>query len=136
MKRNSWHYSLAKIANNDQNIYDGEMSICQYSRKVFWGGVLVAFLVTMLINILVFVGTALYEILGAIVGFSALGPASYVLLGLFAFIGVCSVGYFLNKRWKAKSRELLKAENTSYVSKAYKSYKDKICFTVEFEEDK
>lgn len=136
MKRNSWHYKLAEIGNDNNKIWDGDMSICQYSRKVFWGGVLVLFLCLMGLNLLLWLGTALYEILGAVIGFSALGPASYVLMGVLAFIGVCTTGYFLNKRWKAKSRELLKAENTSYVSKAYKSYKDKICFTVEFEEDK
>lgn len=133
MKRNSWHYKLAKIGNDNNNIYSGDLTICQYSRKVFWGGVLFLFLVVILLNLIVWLGTAAYEIIGTIVGFSALGPASYVLIGVTSLIGVGSGLYFWNEYWKGKSKELLKDENKSFVAKSYKSYKDKICFKVDFQ---
>lgn len=133
MKKNSWHYWLAKIGNDNDDIYSGDLTICQYTRKVFWGGTLFLFICFMLLNLVVWIGTALYQIIGAIAGFSALGPASYVLFGVFAFVSFLTGLYFWSEYWKGKSKDLLKAENTSFVAKSYKSYKDKICFKVDFQ---
>lgn len=134
MKKNSWHYSLAKIGNNNETIWDDEMSICQYSRKVIFGALLTMFAVTLLGIVVFWLGLALYEIIGAIFGFAALGPAAVVLLGAVLMIGFIAVCCKIKDVWSYKSRDLLKKDNNTFISSVYKSYKDKICFSVKFEE--
>lgn len=132
MKRNSWHYKLAKIGNDNNTIWD--ISICEYIRKVFWGGILFLFMTALLCVVVGWLGMGLYEIVGSVAGFSTLGPAAYVIFGLLALIGFGVGSYHAKQAWQKKSKDLLKKDNKSFVSTAYKSYKDKICFRVEFDE--
>lgn len=132
MKRDSWHYSLAKMGNNGKNLWD--VSICEYTRKVIFGGILALFLAVLICVAVGWVGVALYEIIGAIFGFAELTSAAFFFIGLSVNLSGIATYHIAKDRWEYKSRELLKKENTSFVASAYKSYKEKICFKVNFED--
>lgn len=134
MKKNSWHYKLAKMGNNGNTIWSEEYSICQYTRKVMFGALLFTFMCLMGGFLISWVGIALYEIVGAIFGFAVLGPAAATFMGFTGAIGLIALYGLIKDRWQEKSRVLLKKDNNSFVASAYKSYKDKICFPVKFEE--
>lgn len=134
MRKDSWHYKLAKIGNDNNEIWDGCMSICQYTRKVLWGGVLALFITTFVSIAAGWLIFGFLQICGAIIGFNDMGPAGWVLIGLVSFIGIVSVWMFGKETWTYKSRDLLREDNKSFVASAYKSYKEKICFSVHFEE--
>lgn len=132
MKRESLHYKLAKIGNSNNDLWD--VSICEYIRKVFWGGVLALFITVLLCFLVGWVCVGLYEIVGAIFGFSTLAPAAMTLMGVSGGIVVIATYHYVKEKWEYKSRDLLKKDNKSFVSSAYKSYKEKICFKVNFED--
>jgi hypothetical protein len=136
MKRNSIHYRLAKIGNQDMRIYSGEMSICEYTRRVIVGGIIVGCCVALLTVFAGWIVTALYEIIGAIVGFSAIGPAASVFIVAIVILGLMVIGSYAKIKWEDKSRRMLRKEENSFVANAYKSYKEKVCFDVEFEDEK
>ena len=134
MKRESIHYRLAKLGNSGNKIYSGDMSICEYTRKVIFGGILLSFFFAIGLGFGVWIVMALYEIMGTIMGFAVFGPAAATFSGCLLLLSIIASHSYLKNRWKEKSRDLLKKENKSFISSAYKSYKDKVCFTVDFEE--
>jgi hypothetical protein len=136
MKRNSWHYRLAKMGNQDQRIWSGDMSICEYTRKVIFGGILFTFIMCMLGLLVWFIGTALYEIIGAIFGFAVLGPAAACFIGMIIALGSIVLYFKTKDVLRDTARRVQREEPNSYFSKAYKAYKEKVCFAVEFEDDK
>ena len=135
MKRNSWHYKLAKMGNQDQRIWSGDMSICEYTRKVIFGGILFAFIMSFLGIAVWFLGSALYEIVGAIFGFAVLGPAGAVFISLFFIFGSLALYIKAKDVLTDRVRNIEREEPNSYFGKAYKSYKEKVCFAVEFEDE-
>ena len=135
MKKDSFHYSMARIGNNNDHIYDGDMSICTYIRKVIWGAILALFITAVLIVSGCFVVYGLFQVIAAAIGFRPLGDAGIIFLGIFGTLGCLTLYVILTEKWKEKSRSLLKSENTSFIASAYKSYKNKFCFPVEFEND-
>jgi uncharacterized membrane protein len=136
MKKNSWHYKLAKIGNQDMNIWSGQMSICEYTRRVMVGVIIVSCVTALMLITVGWIGTALYEIIGAIVGFSSIGPAASVLIVTIVILSLMVIGSYAKNKWEDKSRRMLRKEENSFVANAYRSYKDKVCFAVEFEDEK
>lgn len=136
MKRNSWHYKLAKIANDGNRIYGGEMSICEYTWKVLFGLLLFTFGATVLVILFGFFGLGVYELIGSAFGFAVLDQAGMIVLGLAALIIGSVVAFYANYTWREKSEQLLRKDNNSFVANAYKSYKQKVCFRVEFDDER
>lgn len=133
MKKNSWHYGFAKLGNNGHSIDSGDMSICTYIRKVVMGIGIAGVLTLMVSGFVIWLVWALWEIVGATFGFAEMGPAAGVFIaigGLFALTYLWTVA---KEKWDNKSKQLLKKENASLASSVYKSYKEKICFKVDFE---
>lgn len=135
MRKNTWHYKLAKMGNQGNAIWSEEVSICEYTRKVMFGGILFLFMIALVGVLFTWFGWALFEIVGAIFGFSTLGPPAAVLLGCVTFIAGLMALSWIKDKWESKRRYLLKKENHSFLADAYKSYKEKICFAVKFEDE-
>ena len=133
MKRNSWHYKLAKIANDGNNIY--EMSICEYTWKVLFGLLLFTFGTTVLLGIIGFFGLGVYELIVAALGFAVLGKAGIAVAWVIALAIALVVLIYASYTWRNKSEQLLRKDNNSFVANAYKSYKQKVCFRVEFDDE-
>jgi uncharacterized membrane protein YuzA (DUF378 family) len=129
---------MAKIGNDNNVIYDEEMSICEYSRKVLWGSVLFLFMCTVLTAVGGFLAVGAYEIVGALFGFAELDKPAYALIGTVAFIsgiiGYVAFHQWAEVKWEKAAERLLKKENKSFVSQTYKSYKEKVCFSVKFDD--
>lgn len=133
MKRNSWHYKLAKIANDGNAIY--EMSICEYTWKVLFGLLLFTFGATVLCLMIGFLGIGIYELIGAALGFAVLGEAGSIVAGVFGVLVVGVALIYAIYTWREKSEKLLRKDNNTFVANAYKSYKQKVCFRVEFDDE-
>lgn len=135
MKKNSWHYQLAKLGNNGNVIYSGEMTICQYTQKVL-SGLGIMFGLFMLATLAItFISMALYETIGSIGGFAEFSAVSgifytLVLLILLSVAWDSAKGYLYDK-----TEYLLNRENKSLTASVYKSYKEKICFKVDFNDE-
>lgn len=133
MKKNSWHYRLAKLANDDHHFYSDETSICAYIRKVVVGIGLVGFLAFLLITLVWYLGFAVWGTIGYIFGFAEFNFAAISLLCVLGFFGIVLLCAKASEYWKDKSEELLHEENVSLPASVYKSYKEKICFKVKFD---
>jgi hypothetical protein len=134
MKKDSFHYTMARIGNDNNHIYDGDMSICTYVRKVIWGSVLALFITTVLVIAASTMVGGLIDVVATILGFKTLGDVGIVFLGISGSLGTLILYVVLTEKWNEKRSALLKTENTSFIASAYKSYKNKFCFPVEFRE--
>ena len=132
MKRNSWHYKMAVFANESRPIHDDELSICQYMRKVAWGALAVGVLTGILIGLVGFTVLGCYQLLGALFGFAELGSVGLFFAAFMTIVGALLSYAFGKELWAKKSVELLKEDNQGFAAKAYKSYKEKVCFSVVF----
>lgn len=136
MKKNSWHYACAKLANENRSIYDGELSICQYVRKVIWGAGVFSMIIVALLAVIALFCVGAYEIAGTIFGFAAMSIPAFITIAvvtllLFGVAHAVFVDYTQHTR-----RNLMRKDNSTFIAKAYRSYKEKVCYPIEFEDDK
>lgn len=134
MKRNSWHYNCARIANDGHYIHDDQLSICQYSRKVLVGASVVAVFSAIGIAVVSFILLGLYQILGTMFGFSELDGPGIMVAAIILLIVFGSIWYNVKKVFEGTEQKLMSKESNSFTAKVYKSYKEKICFSVKFDE--
>lgn len=133
MKRNSWHYKLAEFAYGGN--YLPQMNICRYIQLVIKGVGLALGLALVAFVIVGWLGLALYETFGAIFDFAEIGPAAGVLYGVLVLSGGTFLFVQCSERWELKRAELLLPSNESFASSVYKRYKQKVCFTVTFDDE-
>jgi hypothetical protein len=150
LKKDSWHYKIAtEIGSFDATSIDGfyystdnqgntqlNIPICPYIRSVLLGIILLTF-------IILACGIILYSI-GYTLGWLGLGIYNnsftepnppFILTGI---ISIMSIIFSLIERliksirWKIQTRkyQVEKEQSPSFISAAYKSFKDKFCFYI------
>jgi amino acid transporter len=135
-KKASWHYRLAKKAG-----YEEDGDFCTYVRSFLWGALLMVLLTALVLFGLYALGRLSYSAYTC----SFTKVCTYgefektVLMGIGVIIGCVAYIYALiwvqNRRWRIRG-EIRRGERPepgpSFVAMAYKSYKEKTCFKVEF----
>lgn len=128
LNKKSWHYFLARIGNDFEHIHS--TSICAYTSKVIWGAALSLVAFIAVIGFGFWVGTSVHDIWMTVFYGEALGAAAFWFL---VIIGVIT-GIFLvaaaDVTLEMNRDSLMSKDNTSFFAKAYRAYKDKICFKV------
>jgi hypothetical protein len=138
LRRNSWHYWLAKDVASWNHIDNDDF--CSYVRAVIAGAVLIS-IVSVIVSVVgggsvVGAGVALYcwwhhvnlNTLSPILGFSAACFAT-VSIGA-AVIGIVYLFLTLKKHAKEKLHHKAGTKPDSFIRSAYVSFKDKVCFRV------
>ena len=130
INRNSWHYKLNQNFFNDRQYYmesweDKHNNFCSYWRVTMFRSVFALAAATFIFAVSVMIGAGIYQdplkaliIVGSVVGiFSAVG-------GIFAF------SMYLDDRKRKRNYEDI--PDSLFVAK-YKSYKSKVCPSVEYD---
>lgn len=140
LKAKSWHYFLAvKLGNFNPNSGD----FCSYVRNVLFGLVLgsmfaavVGFLGAIAMGAIVNVSLYLYHwIVGTAYVANAFAQFATIATGVI----LLAIGFIFGSlvvREKLDDRKMAKAalnEPDSFLKSAYKSFKDKVCFKVNFD---
>lgn len=127
LKKNSWHYWLAKKG----GLWGNETDICDYIRKVL-KGILVVFFVSLAIPVILF-----------IIGSGAWNIFAYLFLGvklnLFARVTITVLGaivsFFMLVGFGVMYSKIHDkiSDNPGFVTLSYRKFKDKTCALVRFE---
>ncbi len=138
--RKSWHYELAHTFTK----YPETGNFCAYVRAVIWG-------FFCCLGIIVIVSAALYVFvidplawLVYYINYGILEPETgnvILVTEIFAFLLAVFEIYYKERLvdwWEEKRYERLKkkystTKKDSFIKSAYQSFKDKVCFRVEFE---
>lgn len=132
LKKKSLHYFFAKIGNDNNDIYS--TSICAYTTKVILGAGIMLMVFIMASAFLVWTGMSCYDIFMAIFYDQALSEGTQEFLIMLAVISSLILIVCAKVSFDMKEDSLLNSNNTSFLAKAYRSYKDKVCFGIEIEE--
>lgn len=126
MDKNSWHYRLVQYTLGGQ----GSMDICTYIRKVFLAFIASLIMISLIVISTVVVGIGLFGIGAAIYmgDISRINPASVLDLAVVA-VFLCIK---LQQMVEDKQKNTPKTESTSFIRLAYKKFKSKTCFMVDF----
>jgi hypothetical protein len=134
----SWHYKLALLGGlNERDFdHDGEINICDYSRKVFWG--IIRFIALFIVAL--FLVRMFFDFVGWIVAMITLGNViePYSIYAKFGFVIVLIVfaTYILYKIDSVFSKifDLFsrkeKINSPSFTSSLRESIKNKYCFYI------
>lgn len=153
LKKNSWHYRLATVYGNWDPLWDGEMcDICSYSRKVTYGAIRAVIVAAVLGFVAAtFADFALYlQVAGGTNDFvpphfmgvfgmilSAFTIAVSVITSIaFSLVWLVKQGieWFMDQDIADKIADALAKCKPSFLSAWYRSYKDKVCFRINFDE--
>lgn len=140
LNKNSWHYRLADKY-TQRGVWDDGENICLYTKQVLKGSVWALFLTFILsfvvlsfmdffIWLYVSISTGLWTTPRELSGFAIV----IILLsacGVVAYIGVQTIEWLKesDNRFAQKTSSMV---NPSFISEAYKSFKNKYCIKVEF----
>ena len=145
--KNSWHYQLVRVVKDEWHISD---NFCGYFWDVIISGsilLLMLAMITMCLFILV-VAPLLYLAVG--LQYQFFEPSKEVAVGLVLDVGLLLIYvWFLVSDWLADRRELKRQKfydeyvknnykkvekKPSFVITAWRTFKDKTCFRIEFED--
>lgn len=119
VNRMSWHYKLAEWGSFDSY---SDQDLCTYTRTVM-GGFLLMLIVGGLIG---FASMAVGDFIGWVAaGFMNGFARPEFLAGMVLFVGVCAMMFFLLRG------VLVTAEKSEFLSQAYTSLRDKVCYRLE-----
>ena len=137
--KDSWHYRLAKTYGlNDDLRWGYPTDICEYTRSIMLGMLVVVCLAIgpgILIGSIV--DSILYWTFSAIVG-SMIEPNIFAVLGTAVFflssiVGACyGLDNLIKLLSKKHSKKIMKHKEPSFIVSAYRAFKEKYCFEIEF----
>jgi hypothetical protein len=140
MKKSSWHYKLASFIDDDIGSRHRVVSICEYIRKVIFGGVAMLVVGLLLLAIAVAVGGVifmLFQVFGALFGYFQWTSDLFAFAFAVSVVAAIPLSIYLFRKAKrsieAASEHLAKEDNQSFSASVYKRYKQKVCFTVKFD---
>ncbi len=143
----SWHYRLVRFIKNEWEISD---NFCGYFWDVVMSGIVLLLMLAMVIFCLfvLVVAPLLYFVVG--LQYQFFEPTNEVVIGLFfdaVLLVICVICLFSD--WLADRRELKRQKQLdeyvknnyrtvekkpSFVMTAWRTFKDKTCFRIEFED--
>ena len=129
LNSNSWHYKLANFGR--RRVSASGSDICEYTRAVFFGLLTAVCCLVFGSLVALLVGHGLYGIAMSLFTWSnMLNPASLMILGgtgaLGALFLIGGIKYYLDTRPAAP------AKPPSFPTLAYRKFKDKTCFKINF----
>jgi hypothetical protein len=143
LKKDSWHMRVANFGGTRIGKYQQEYGtdICTYTRAFLWGALGIIASVIVSVAFIVWLGFALYGL-----GAYALGAISELPLETFVLLGICFVALltitlaFLTEKFHDYKREKrlrqyasgLPPPEPGFVTLAYRKFKNKTCFKIEF----
>ena len=140
MKKSSWHYKLASFIDHDIGSRYRVVSICEYIRKVIFGGVVMLVLGLILLAVAAGTGTAIFMLcaaIGALFGYVQWTDDLFGFAIAALLVTAILLSIYLFKKAKHSievvSEHLAKEDNQSFSASVYKRYKQKVCFTVKFD---
>ena len=141
INKKSWHYHIVEKYTDGNPRWIG--SICEYNRRVLLG---IFHILTIIFFASIFLMCVLspifYGILYLIYGVAGITMVSnegvIIALGIFLYImAILFYFVFLYTQWRDLRLEEYgsgqRKRKASYISAAWKSFKDKVCIRVEFE---
>lgn len=136
--KKSFHYKLAHGVGYRE--WHDSNDICSYSRHVVLGGLVGLFVLTMITLLTIFVSYLLVS-MGLTLYFAifhgVLIPDDFALAGFmlltFAALYLLAIwGYKLISRGYNKVTNIIETKEDTFVSNAYRAYKDKFCVKLQF----
>jgi hypothetical protein len=125
--KNSWHYSLASMGSKSRVNSD----ICGYGRQMLGGACIIIVLLLICAGVLFFVGTALGEIVAAIVtGVLLSNSIPDFLVFVCAFGTIVFTTYYLCQGVALGSKKVY--NSTSIFSAIKEAHDNKICLPIKF----
>lgn len=131
--KDSWHYRIAsKYGNFDPKNSD----ICSYGRRIFLGLLMISLIILSILilgimNIDLFLGIVFSFICGSFV----VGMAGQAMI-CFYIILASFISAHKYVKWKKNRYENYRCKSDGYLINAYKSWKDKFCLQINFQDSK
>lgn len=132
LKKKSLHYFFAKVGNDGRDIYS--TSICDYTIKVIVGSFIFLMFFAILSSFLVWAGMSCYDIFMTLFYAQTLAEYSIIFLLVVGFVLSLILIVIVKDAVETKKDSLINSNNTSFLAKAYRSYKEKVCFGIEIKE--
>ncbi len=133
--KKSWHYWLATNIGDFKTYSQNDM--CSYVNNVIKGLLIVLLASTIVLGCSATVISFLYHIIGKMLGLIHRSMEVYEGMGMmFVILALVVVVAMFGRDWLANRREKQYASQTppGFIKTAYRSFKDKVCFLVEFKE--
>ena len=131
LNKKSWHYFLARIGNDYEHIHS--TSICSYTCKVIWGAAITLIGFIALLAFGFWIGTSIMDIWMFLFYGETLGAAAFWFLitlgGIICIFLLAAADVTL----QMNRDSLMSKDNTTFFAKAYRAYKDKMCFKITIE---
>lgn len=136
LKEKSWHMWLANFGGTRIGSYERRCGtdICSYIRAVFWGSMALLALTMACLAFATMIGATLYNYYSIIFnGFEEVwGVTVLVTLVLFC-LAFITLGVYLQEKYKEwRWKNPVKSKPPGFTKLAYRKFKDKTCFKVNF----
>lgn len=140
-KRNSWHHEIAILGGIDR--YEEADDFCSYVRKFAAGSAIGLFFLVMSLSTICAVGDFLSWLAAMVAVHGYIEPTVFAfavtfLIILCAVIGMMAGLHILGQKIRRKNLAMRQSgvyiePAPIFISKAYRSVKDKICFRIELD---
>ena len=131
-KQNSWHYKLANFG--DENLkYYNSINFCEYLRFMALGIFKFIAMLVFCVSIFCFVAYASYGIILSLFAwdYTKMNMLSMMLVSIFGFFIIL----YLIKKVNVYLENKPQKESNSFAALAYRKFKTKTCFNIEFEKN-
>lgn len=144
LSQNSWHFKLANfgVSSFDRRVSSYGSDICEYIRALFVGTFWFCAASAFVALVASWIGYSLYDLVTVIIYGGIMSPGTILFLIIVLSLSLIAGVAYLHEVYKDRKEEALreaimkgeyKEPDPSFMTLAYRKFKNKTCFKIEFE---